>query len=403
MPEGRGMVEGTLLPDGTVLWLNGANKGAQGFGLAANPTMEALIYDPAATLGNRWTRGASSQIPQLYHSVALLLLDGTVMIAGSNPNVMPVLQPSTEAPHATEFRVEIYTPPYLSGGRASSRPANVVLSKLDLPARSDLAINFDCAQNARGLKVVLYHGGFVTHSLHMGHRMLSLDTVGFSAGETEQTVTASMPGNTNLTPPGPYVVYIVVDGVPSVGQFVNVFTTTEAPLSEQVTSHWLLSPENESSESAPLYFNTTTRLPDFASTSLEATSPTLDTPLLARQYSNTTTTTYPLTTTLSTTTQDLAHDRVLKPVPQTAHLEMAGGIDGGSLLDAPAPAMPMNLKLPPLNPIAHNSTVMSSTHSSEAATPPPAQPSAVSFTTSTLTPTTLAKRTRHHLARLEDE
>jgi hypothetical protein len=402
MPEGRGMVEGTLLPDGTVLWLNGANKGAQGFGLAANPTMEALIYDPAATLGNRWTRGASSQIPQLYHSVALLLLDGTVMIAGSNPNVMPVLQPSTEAPHATEFRVEIYTPPYLSGGRASSRPANVVLSKLDLPARSDLAINFDCAQNARGLKVVLYHGGFVTHSLHMGHRMLSLDTVGFSAGETEQTVTASMPGNTNLTPPGPYVVYIVVDGVPSVGQFVNVFTTTEAPLSEQVTLHWLLSPENESSESAPLYFNTTTRLPDFASTSLEATSPTLDTPLLARQYSNTTTTTYPLTTTLSTTTQDLAHDRVLKPVPQTAHLEMAGGIDGGSLLDAPAPAMPMNLKLPPLNPIAHNSTVMSSTQSSEAATPP-AQPSALSFTTSTLTPTTLAKRTRHHLARLQDE
>jgi hypothetical protein len=34
MPEGRGMVEGTLLPDGTVLWLNGANMGAQGFGLA---------------------------------------------------------------------------------------------------------------------------------------------------------------------------------------------------------------------------------------------------------------------------------------------------------------------------------------------------------------------------------
>ena len=31
MPEGRGMVEGVLLPDGKVLWLNGANQGAQGF------------------------------------------------------------------------------------------------------------------------------------------------------------------------------------------------------------------------------------------------------------------------------------------------------------------------------------------------------------------------------------
>jgi len=34
MPEGRGMVEGVLLPDGTVLWLNGANQGSQGFLLA---------------------------------------------------------------------------------------------------------------------------------------------------------------------------------------------------------------------------------------------------------------------------------------------------------------------------------------------------------------------------------
>jgi hypothetical protein len=29
MPEGRGQVEATLLPDGTVLWLNGGNRGAQ--------------------------------------------------------------------------------------------------------------------------------------------------------------------------------------------------------------------------------------------------------------------------------------------------------------------------------------------------------------------------------------
>lgn len=29
MPEGRGMVEGILLPDGTVIWLNGCNQGAE--------------------------------------------------------------------------------------------------------------------------------------------------------------------------------------------------------------------------------------------------------------------------------------------------------------------------------------------------------------------------------------
>ena len=117
MPEGRGMVEGTLLPDGTVVWLNGCNQGAQGFGLGTAPTLEALIYNPNLPYGQRWYRGASSPIPRLYHSVALLLLDGTVMVAGSNPVEQPILEPvpnqTPSKDYPTEFRVEIYTPPYL--------------------------------------------------------------------------------------------------------------------------------------------------------------------------------------------------------------------------------------------------------------------------------------------------
>ena len=79
MPEGRVMVEGTLLPDGTVVWLNGCSQGAQGFGLGADPAYEALLYDPSQPIGQRFTSGANSSIARLYHSVALLLLDGTVM------------------------------------------------------------------------------------------------------------------------------------------------------------------------------------------------------------------------------------------------------------------------------------------------------------------------------------
>jgi len=98
MPEARTMVEGTLLPDGTVIWLNGCSQGAQGFGLCASPTLEALIYDPTQPLGKRFTQGASSTIPRLYHSVAFLLLDGTIMIAGSNPVEQPVLEPTAADP-----------------------------------------------------------------------------------------------------------------------------------------------------------------------------------------------------------------------------------------------------------------------------------------------------------------
>jgi len=224
MPEGRGMVEAVLLPDGTVLWVNGAQKGAEGFNLATDPAFEVLIYNPKATLGQRWTTGASSTIPRLYHSVALLLLDGTLMIAGSNPDQMPVVAPDVDPQgFHTEFAVEIYMPPYLSGDNANRRPTAITLSKLDIETGvSTFTISFTAPGNAQKVQVALYHGGFVTHAVHMSHRMLFLETQGWKAGATEQTITVAGPPNNNVAPPGPYVVYVVVDGVPGVGQFVMV-------------------------------------------------------------------------------------------------------------------------------------------------------------------------------------
>ena len=227
MPQGRGMVEGTLLPDGSVIFLNGCNQGAQGFGLAADPTYTALIYQPSMPLGQRWSTGATSSIARLYHSVALLLLDGTLMIAGSNPVQMPVLTPvPNQVPsedYVTEFRVEIFTPPYLQGDNANLRPTDIVLSSLALTANgAAFIVTLIAPLGATTIQVVLYHGGFVTHSLHMNHRMIVLDTTGWVAGATAQNLTVTMPPNSNVAPPGPYVVYCVVDGVPGIGQFVSV-------------------------------------------------------------------------------------------------------------------------------------------------------------------------------------
>ncbi|KAF1974330.1 glyoxal oxidase [Bimuria novae-zelandiae CBS 107.79] len=221
MPEGRGMVEGTLLPDGTVIWLNGAQEGAQGFGVARSPSYEVLIYDPAQPLGKRFTTGPRSDIARLYHSVSLLLLDGTMLISGSNPVEMPILKSTTKDPFVTEFRNEIYTPPYLQGN--PTRPTDVKLSSKSLTAnKSNFTISFTAPKDCKAVKVSLYYGGFVTHSVHMGHRMLFLDAAGFNAGSTSQNITVTMPPNKNVAPAGPYVVYVLVDDVPAIGQFVQV-------------------------------------------------------------------------------------------------------------------------------------------------------------------------------------
>ncbi|EGD86077.1 hypothetical protein H112_06998 [Trichophyton rubrum D6] len=226
MPGGRVMVEGTLLPDGTIIWLNGCSRGAQGFGIAKDPVYDPWIYNPRASHVERWAVGGSSTIARMYHSVALLLLDGTVMVAGSNPVEQPVLVPNPKDPktaYVTEFRVEIYVPHYLSGKKADQRPLDVVLSSRHLVANGgNFTVKFNIHKEAIELHVVLYQGGFVTHSLHMGHRMLYLDYTGWKAGEREQVVKATMPPDSNVAPPGAYVIYIVVDGVPSMGQFVMV-------------------------------------------------------------------------------------------------------------------------------------------------------------------------------------
>ena len=74
----RTHVNAALLPDRTVLVTGG--------GLAREsrltPTLQSEIYDPAT---NTWTLVASSKVPRLYHSVALLLPDGRVVAAGGNP------------------------------------------------------------------------------------------------------------------------------------------------------------------------------------------------------------------------------------------------------------------------------------------------------------------------------
>jgi hypothetical protein len=228
MPEGRVMVEGNLLLDGTVLWLNGANRGGQGFGVATDPTLESLIYDPTQPLGSRWTTGASSTIARLYHSVSTMLLDGTILVTGSNPVEQPILQPSTTNPYVTEFRVERYTPPYLSGTKATLRPTNVVLAAngttLSItPGGATFNVKFSLPNTAvKAVKIVLYYNGFVTHSLHMGHRMVYSDFTGFKAGSLTQSLTVTPPPNHNIVPPGYYVLFVVADGVPGIGQFVLI-------------------------------------------------------------------------------------------------------------------------------------------------------------------------------------
>ena len=224
---GRTMVEGILLLDGTVLWMNGARTGCQGFGTASAPALDALIYNPQV---NSWSTAGHSEVPRMYHSVALMLLDGTILVAGSNPNEMPVLdedvvpQDPVKA-FPTEFRVEKYTPSYLLGDRAKLRPKYIdIEKKIFIPGKTVSEISFITPLGKpKDVKALLYHGGFVTHGLHMGQVMVEMEHLNIKRVRDGRWMMNVRVPEIKLAP-GPYVVYVVIDDVPSVGQFVSVKT-----------------------------------------------------------------------------------------------------------------------------------------------------------------------------------
>lgn len=86
------------LPDGTFLILNGAHHGVAGFGLADDPNLTAVLYDPTLPHHQRMSILNSTIVARLYHSEAILLPDGRVLVSGSDPQ-SPVFP--------EEFRVEV--------------------------------------------------------------------------------------------------------------------------------------------------------------------------------------------------------------------------------------------------------------------------------------------------------
>ncbi|CAG8489825.1 9791_t:CDS:2, partial [Racocetra fulgida] len=87
----RVMPDGVLLADGKVLFLNGAGTGIAGYTRkgnilqADNAVLTAVLYDDNKPLGQRFSKQDTSKIPRVYHSVATLLPNGKVFVAGSSP------------------------------------------------------------------------------------------------------------------------------------------------------------------------------------------------------------------------------------------------------------------------------------------------------------------------------
>jgi hypothetical protein len=220
MSQPRIEMSATILADGRVLATGGSLNDED----TTTASLNADLYDPAT---NTFSSAGANSFARLYHSVSLLLPDGTVWLAGGNP------QRGTY-----EQNMEIYEPAYLfttdsSGNAIYAQRPSITGSPLTISYGNSFTVQTPDAGNISS--VALIRNGSPTHAFDQDQRFVGLS---FTQGSGVLTVTA--PPNGNIAPPGYYMLFLLnSSGVPSIANFVQVtaqpdFSISATPSSQNV-------------------------------------------------------------------------------------------------------------------------------------------------------------------------
>ncbi|KAG8818809.1 hypothetical protein FRC19_010302 [Serendipita sp. 401] len=206
MPSKRVMTITTALPDGTYMIMGGAKAGVAGFGLANTPNLQAIMYDPSKPRHQRFSILGETSVARMYHSEAILLHDGRVLVTGSDPQDQ--LNPQ-------EYRMEVYVPPYLTDGRV--QPSYTIVER-DWVFEGTYNIQVTLPQGPISqMRVSLVGASSTTHGATYGQRTFF---PAFSCNGNSCQVTA--PPGPYICPPGWYMLFILDGPTPSHSQWVRI-------------------------------------------------------------------------------------------------------------------------------------------------------------------------------------
>lgn len=211
---GRGHANAVLLANGEVFLVGGGSISEQ-----ECPIFVPEVFDPAT---ENWTALTSAMHthPRMYHSVALLLMDGSVWTAGQNadsfctdePAPCPTCDPEEEYWPQAGNKVEIYRPPYFFD---ASRPT-ITDSPASVEPEEQFIVEFTVGQGREFSRAAMISLSAVTHSVNMTQRYLILFNEAPDPGEVLLDAPAAA-----YAPPGPYMLVLIDDeGIPSVARVI---------------------------------------------------------------------------------------------------------------------------------------------------------------------------------------
>jgi hypothetical protein len=204
LPSRRVMSCMATLPDGTYLILNGAHIGEAGFNLAEEPNLNALLYDSRKPRHQRISIMANTTVARLYHSEAVVMDDGRVLVTGSDPQ-------SPNFPQ--EYRYEVFLPPYLLSGPPQP---SFSLAQTDWDWEAQYSFTITSSSGA-GIKVSLMGSESSTHGSSMGARILFPQV---SCSGNACTVTS--PKGPYIAPVGWYRMFVLDGPTPSHAKWVRI-------------------------------------------------------------------------------------------------------------------------------------------------------------------------------------
>jgi len=220
MPGPRVMGDMLILPTGELLIINGARNGTAGWTNGREPELHPLLYNHTEAIGNRFRTMASSRIPRMYHSNAIVVPDGRVLVAGSNPNVKYQF---AGKPFPTELRMEAYIPYYLHPVYAPRRARIRYISSREIQYGSKFFVCFTVwsLQGGEKIEFHVYAPPFNTHSMSMNQRMLCLASTKIVATLGYGVYSVTAPPSALVAPSGYYLLTVVNGGIPSHAEWVH--------------------------------------------------------------------------------------------------------------------------------------------------------------------------------------